>query len=1000
LSTKFGKRVSGGLQIKPIKDGLRESLFCLDIYVKNEKYKALIDCGCNVSFVSKYASRQFLTKYHPCRLTFIDGSSINCNEYACIKNVVGENDLKFNDLKCFVLEKMPFSFDFIFGLDVILEHNLITVHKNVKLLGMNEKMSGVVQKSDVNEKIRIDVAKMNEKMSGVAQKFESNEKIVIDDVDFTASWNEKEWNVKWKWKENQETIKDCMNPRQIVNKNDKDRFDNEIQLWIDEGILIPYNETKHEKVKRYIPLMSVRQEKGESVKIRPVLDYRELNKLIESHPAGAVPLCSERLRSWRQVGTTTSVLDLRKAYLQIKVDKNLWTYQAVKWKGKTFLLTRLGFGLCSAPKIMTKIVEFVISQNKNVQQGVSSYIDDLFVNERIIKAKDVSQHFEKWGLKTKDPEFIGNEQPVRVLGLKIDKDFKWSREKVLPKVNENNLTRRELHKYIGELLGHFPVCGKLRIMCAMLQRLSALESDNWDKMISNELMSRVSLTQKYVNENGDPCRGDWLVDRKLPLTVWTDASSIALGVVLEVNGKIVEDGGWLRPKNDVTHINRAELDAAIKGINLAVKWGKRSLILKVDSKTVYGWLNSVINKTHNVKTHSLAEIVIRRRLEQVKEIIEIEKLQIAIELVPSSNNKADNLTRLPSHWKIKPTNEDLSDQVKAIHNQSHLGVEKTFQLCRERHGDKINREFVKKFVQNCEQCCRIDPSVTFKWERGKLSSGEIWERLAVDITHVNGHPYLSVIDDHSRFTIWRQLKNESFIEVCRNLRQIISEYGPPKSIMSDNGTVFRCKEMKELLKNWEIEQQFSAAYRPQGNGLVERVHRTIKRSVGRTKRSVEEAVFWYNNTSGVHKSTPFEILFGYSSRKPGVNTDRTRCADRNIEVEAENNYADKEKNPFIVGDKVYLKPKSRKCNIEWSGPHRITKIHSNVSVEIDGDDISRHVSFLRLAPRQKINEFNDDCKYEEYSEEYDCDSENESKRENQIKRERRPPAWHKDYVLY
>jgi len=51
--------------------------------------------------------------------------------------------------------------------------------------------------------------------------------------------------------------------------------------------------------------------------------------------------------------------------------------------------------------------------------------------------------------------------------------------------------------------------------------------------------------------------------------------------------------------------------------DLAVKWVARRLILKVDSKTVYGWLNSIINKTHNAKIHALSEIVIRRQLESV-----------------------------------------------------------------------------------------------------------------------------------------------------------------------------------------------------------------------------------------------------------------------------------------------------------------------------------------------------------------------------------------------
>lgn len=61
-------------------------------------------------------------------------------------------------------------------------------------------------------------------------------------------------------------------------------------------------------------------------------------------------------------------------------------------------------------------------------------------------------------------------------------------------------------------------------------------------------------------------RGKW---QKLAKgTVWLYASSIALGVLLE--GNVVEDAALLRKKKDFHHINVAELDAAMKGINMAV----------------------------------------------------------------------------------------------------------------------------------------------------------------------------------------------------------------------------------------------------------------------------------------------------------------------------------------------------------------------------------------------------------------------------------------------
>ena len=99
------------------------------------------------------------------------------------------------------------------------------------------------------------------------------------------------------------------------------------------------------------------------------------------------------------MGERWSLVDLKKAYLQIKVDPSLWCFQAISWKGLDFLLTRLGFGLCSAPKIMTCIVEKCL----NLFPGdCSSYIDDVFVPGGPESAIKVRAHLAKLGLESKN----------------------------------------------------------------------------------------------------------------------------------------------------------------------------------------------------------------------------------------------------------------------------------------------------------------------------------------------------------------------------------------------------------------------------------------------------------------------------------------------------------------------------------------------------------------------------------------------------------------------
>lgn len=79
-------------------------------------------------------------------------------------------------------------------------------------------------------------------------------------------------------------------------------------------------------------------------KVRPVMDFRELNCHMQAYTASS-DVCADRLREWRRHGENVAVIDLAKAYLQIRVHPSLWPYQTVCFKGQRYCLTRLGFGL-------------------------------------------------------------------------------------------------------------------------------------------------------------------------------------------------------------------------------------------------------------------------------------------------------------------------------------------------------------------------------------------------------------------------------------------------------------------------------------------------------------------------------------------------------------------------------------------------------------------------------------------------------------------------------
>ena len=60
----------------------------------------------------------------------------------------------------------------------------------------------------------------------------------------------------------------------------------------------------------------------------------------------------------------------------------------------------------------------------------------------------------------------------------------------------------------------------------------------------------------------------------------------------------------------------------------------------------------------------------------------------------------------------------------------------------------------------------------------------------MDITHVNIHHYLTVVDNGpSRFAIWRKLKRQDSAAVIEQLKQLFCERGASQEILTDNAVI-------------------------------------------------------------------------------------------------------------------------------------------------------------------------------------------------------------------
>ena len=200
-------------------------------------------------------------------------------------------------------------------------------------------------------------------------------------------------------------------------------------------------------------------------------------------------------------------------------------------------------------------------------------------------------------------------------------------------------------------------CVWVRVAVTAIKRRATSVSLGWDDEVHDAAL-RSMLTETLARVTpGEPVRGNWCVDGN-EFTVWVDASSLALGVALAVDEFIAKDACWLRPENDSRRINLAELDATLKGVNLALQWQARVLHIVTDSACVHRWITDAWSGKARLTTKASSEMLIRRRLATLVETIREYDLTVNAAFVQSCQNRADRLTRVPRRWLDLPKEEE------------------------------------------------------------------------------------------------------------------------------------------------------------------------------------------------------------------------------------------------------------------------------------------------------------------------------------------------------
>lgn len=262
-----------------------------------------------------------------------------------------------------------------------------------------------------------------------------------------------------------------------------------------------------------------------------------------------------------------------------------------------------------------------------------------------------------------------------------------------------------------------------------------------------------------------------------------------------------------------------------------------------------------------------------KQIKRVEKVAKLFKLEIDnfgninLYYIPDKNSKP----------LIVPRLEERENLIRSAHLLGHFQTDSTLKRLQEQYFWKNMREQVERIVKSCVECYRHHKVPVIEHEAKALEISSIFDRVGIDLTlgfpeTKEGFIGLLVMTEYlTKFVVAYPIKSKTASEIAERLFDYISFFGPPKEILSDQGTEFNNQVVNALLKISGVEHRVTSPYHPRTNGLTERVNGIIVESI---KKHASTNILEWNKwipyvllayRTKIHSSTgftPFELLYG------------------------------------------------------------------------------------------------------------------------------------------
>lgn len=174
----------------------------------------------------------------------------------------------------------------------------------------------------------------------------------------------------------------------------------------------------------------------------------------------------------------------------------------------------------------------------------------------------------------------------------------------------------------------------------------------------------------------------------------------------------------------------------------------------------------------------------------------------------------------------------LRKQLLSSLHETHVGIVRSKALARGKFWwPKLDQD-IEENIKSCEICNKYanqEPMESIPWP----ASGHPWDRIHLDFAGpFQGKMLLLVVDAFSKWIevfVVNNMTSETIIYLLKT--QLITRFGLPRTMVTDNQTTFTSSEFQQFCANFGIKHILTPSYHPQSNGQVERYVQTTKQSL-------------------------------------------------------------------------------------------------------------------------------------------------------------------------